>query len=303
MAMTSAMPKVSVAVVTYNQCELLRECLDSILAQDYPNVEIIVADDASPDATKALVADYLARHGDKIVPVLAEKNGGVTANQQAALNACTGEYIAWMAGDDLMLPGKLSAQVAHMESHPDCAIVYHDLEIFHSASGTSLGLFSAVDKPRSGTISTLVRHGSFNGATSNMVRASCSPPHGFYPDIRVASDWIYYVECLSGGGTIDYIDRVMGKYRRHDGNVTKPDKHHPQMNLILDHVMSCQIILMKHPELAKDVNHRMGYLMTNPRLRDGGKYYDAYLRASLSYRFSVKIFLALVASQLFGMKR
>lgn len=299
----SVTPKVSVAVVTYNQCELLRECLDSILAQDYPNVEIIVADDASPDATRALVTEYHARHGDKIVPVLAEVNGGVTANQHAALMACTGDYISWMAGDDLMLPGKLSAQVAHMESHPNCSVVYHDLEIFNSASGASLGRFSDVDKPRSGTISTLVRHGSFNGATSNMVRASRSPPHGFDLSIRIASDWLYYVECLSNGGTIDYIDRVLGKYRRHDNNVTKPDKFNPQMNLISDHLMSCQVILMKHPDLVKDINYRMGYMMTQPRLRDGGIFYNAYLRASLSYRFAVKPFAALVASLIFNIKR
>ena len=217
MKVVSAKPKVSVAVVTYNQCALLRECLDSILAQDYPNLEIVIADDASPDRTRDVIAEYQARHGATIVPVLAANNGGVTANQQAALDACTGDYIAWMAGDDLMLPGKISAQVAYLESHPACAVVYHDLEIFHSASGKSLGHFSDVDKPRSGTIKTLVRHGSFNGATSNMVRASQSPPHGFDPAVKVASDWLYYVECLSNEGTIDYIDQVLG--RRAGANV------------------------------------------------------------------------------------
>ena len=227
----------------------------------------------------------------------------MTANQQAALDACTGDYIAWMAGDDLMLPGKISAQVAYLESHPACAVVYHDLEIFHSASGKSLGHFSDVDKPRSGTIKTLVRHGSFNGATSNMVRASQSPPHGFDPAVKVASDWLYYVECLSNEGTIDYIDQVLGKYRRHDNNVTKPDKHHPQMDLLADHLISCQAILLKHPDLAKDVNYRMGYLLTTARLRDGGAHYNAYLRASLIYRFTFKKFLALAASLIFDIRR
>ncbi|MES2902996.1 MAG: glycosyltransferase [Pseudomonadota bacterium] len=303
MKTVSNLPKVSVAVVTYNQCELLRECLDAILAQDYPNIEIVVADDASPDATPQLIAEYHARHGAKIVPVIAAKNGGVTVNQQAALDACTGDYIAWMAGDDLMLPGKITTQVAYMESHPNCAIVYHDLEIFNSDSGKTLGHFSDVDKPRSGTISTLVRHGSFNGATSNMVRASKSPPHGFEPSIRVASDWLYYVECLSGGGTIDYIDKVLGKYRRHEDNVTKPDKHNPQMNLLKDHVTSCEILLAKHPEIRRDVNYRMGYLMAFARLRDGGVAYNDCLKSSLSYRFSPKILLALIANMLFGIKR
>ena len=299
----SNVPKVSVAVVTYNQRELLRECLDAILAQDYPNIEIVVADDASPDGTRHLIADYHARYGDRIVPVIAEKNGGVTANQTAALKACTGKYVAWMAGDDLMLPGKISAQVAHMESHPNCAIVYHDLEIFNSATGKTLGHYSDVDKPRSGDISTLVRHGMFNGATSNMVRASCSPAHAFYPEIRTASDWLYYVECLAGGGTIDYIDKVLGKYRRHDANVTSGDVRHPQMKLIADHFMSCQVLLMDHPHVARDIKYRMGYLLLYPRFRDDGRHYNAYLRASLAYRFRWKTVFGLLASVLFGIKR
>lgn len=303
MKIVSTRPKVSVAVVTYNQCELLRECLDSIVAQDYPNLEIVIADDASPDGTRAVIAEYQARHGAMIVPVVAERNGGVTVNQQAAIDACTGDYVAWMAGDDLMLPGKLATQVAYLESHPACAVVYHDLEIFQSDSGTSLGHFSDVDKPRSGTIATLVRYGSFNGATSNMVRASKSPPHGFEPTVRVASDWLYYVECLSDGGTIDYIDQVLGKYRRHDNNVTSSDKHNPQMHILADHLISCQMILMKHPELVRDVNTRMAYLLTTARLRDGGAHYDAYLRAAQAYRFTLKKFLALAASLLFGIKR
>lgn len=303
MKSVSALPKVSVAVVTYNQCELLRECLDSILAQDYANIEIVVADDASPDDSRKLIIEYQERHPDQIVPVFAEENKGVTANQQAALMACTGEYIAWMAGDDLMLPGKISAQVEHMRAHPKCAIVYHDLDVFDSASGNSLGRFNDLDNPRNGTISTLVRHGSFNGATSNMVRASQSPPHGFEPSVRVASDWLYFVECLSDGGTIDYLDRVLGKHRRHENNVTKPDKFNPQMNLLIDHITSCHIILVKYPRLVNDVKYRMAYLMTFARLREGGIYYNSYLRASLSYRFAMKPFLALMANLVFGIKR
>lgn len=299
----AVLPKVSVAVVTYNQKEMLRECLDSILSQDYENLEIVVADDDSTDGSRNLVMEYHNQHPDKVIPVFAKANRGVTGNQQAALKACRGDFIAWMAGDDLMLPGKISAQVEHLMANPNCAIVYHDLEIFHSASGMSLGHFSDLDKPRNGTISTLVRHGSFNGAVSNMVRASKSPPHGFELNIPIASDWLYFVECLSDGGTIDYIGKVLGKHRRHDNNVTKPDKFNPQMDLLIDHITSCHIILLKYPHLVKEVNYRLAYLMTFPRLRDGGAHYNDYMRASLSYRFALKPFLALVANLLFGIKR
>ena len=223
------MPLVSVAVVTYNQKDFLRECLESVLAQDYPAVEIVVADDASTDGTAEMLAQYEARHPGIFNILVAKTNKGVTANQNLALSGCRGKYIAWMAGDDLMLPGKLAAQVAHLEANPQCSICYHDLEIFDSRTGQASGQFSDTDRPRNGRMGTLVRYGSFNGAVSNMVRRSASPAHGFDEGIATASDWLYFVECLSGGGTIEYIDAVLGRHRRHDANVTSGDIRKPEM--------------------------------------------------------------------------
>ncbi len=100
------LPLVSVAVITYNQKEFLRECIESILAQDYPNLEIVIADDASSDGTQDMLRDYDVQFPDKFVLKLAGRNQGITANSNEAHFACTGKYIAWMGGDDLMLPGK-----------------------------------------------------------------------------------------------------------------------------------------------------------------------------------------------------
>src|SRR5205085_10493128 len=125
-------PLVSVAVVTYNQKDLLKECLESILAQDYSNFEVVVADDGSTDGSQEMARSYAEKSCAPFKLVFAEKNRGITANQNAALRGSSGKYISWIAGDDLMLPGKLSKQVAFLESNPEFVICYHDLDIFDS---------------------------------------------------------------------------------------------------------------------------------------------------------------------------
>ncbi|MDA3875882.1 MAG: glycosyltransferase family 2 protein, partial [Halothiobacillus sp.] len=182
------LPLVNVAVITYNQKEFLRECIESILMQDYSNLEIVIADDGSTDGTQDMLREYEQKYPDKFVLKLAEKNRGITANSNAAHFACTGKYIAWMGGDDLMLPQKISKQVAYMEANPDCTICYHDLEVFDSESNKILHYFSKRNKPHQGDVRTSIKYGAFNGACSVMVRAEKTPVRGFNLLLPVASD-------------------------------------------------------------------------------------------------------------------
>lgn len=248
--MNNTYPLVSVAIITYNQKEYLRECIESCLVQDYPNFEIVIADDCSTDGTQDMLREYEAAYPSKFILRLAEKNQGITPNSNAAHFACSGKYIAWMGGDDLMLPGKITKQVEFMENNPDCTICYHNLDVFDSKTNKTLYFFN--DKLKlNGNIKTAIRYGTFNGACSNIVRAEKTPVHGFDNRLPVASDWLYWVETLSNGGTINYIDDVLGRYRRHSNNITRKEDFVTQNEL--DHFLSCQIILAKFPQYFNDV--------------------------------------------------
>ncbi len=244
-------PLVSVAIITYNQKEYLRECIESVLVQDYPNIEIVVADDASTDGTQDMLRDYDKKYPGKFVLKLANKNQGITANSNLAHFACSGKYIAWMGGDDLMLAGKISRQVEFMESNQNCTICYHNLDVFDSDTGRTIRLFNTNKNIHEGDIRVSIRYGTFNGACSNMIRRSKAPKNGFNNLIPVASDWLYWVETLANGGQIRYIDSVLGKYRRHKSNVTKKTNNINQNEL--DHLNSCQIILLSYPEYFSQI--------------------------------------------------
>jgi glycosyltransferase involved in cell wall biosynthesis len=109
--------KVSVIVPTYNRGWILREALDSILSQDYPDVELIVVDDGSTDDTASILRGY-----DTALSVIRQPNRGVSAARNAGIGAATGEFIAFLDSDDSWLTGKLTRQVGWFTRHPDMMI-------------------------------------------------------------------------------------------------------------------------------------------------------------------------------------
>ena len=86
----------------------------------------------------------------------------------------------------------------------------------------------------------MIGYGSFNCGSSNMFRASSLPSSGFDKRVPIASDWLYCVETLAGGGQIMYIDKVLAKYRRHSKSITASSSHSNEVNLSQeDHFISC----------------------------------------------------------------
>jgi glycosyltransferase involved in cell wall biosynthesis len=103
-------PLVSIAMCTYNGARFLRAQLDSLLAQDYPNLEIIIVDDHSTDQTADIIREYVAKN-NRIRFYQNETNLGFVANFEKCMRLCTGEYIALCDQDDIWFPHKISTQL------------------------------------------------------------------------------------------------------------------------------------------------------------------------------------------------
>jgi glycosyltransferase involved in cell wall biosynthesis len=267
------LPLVSVAIVTYNQKELLRECIESCLCQDYKDFEIIVADDGSTDGTHEMLLGYRSKYPSIFKLILSTVNKGITANSNSAHFSCSGKYIAWMGGDDLMMPGKLTKQVEFMERNPNCSISYHDHIVFDGFSGKDLFVSSEKTKPREGGLEVLVRYGCFNGGPSTMVRRSSTPINGFDSRLIFSSDWLYWIQTLEGGGDILHIKDILGKYRVQGNNITKKNKNLSQANI--DKLNTCGILLSKRPDLTRDILNQ--YAISIRESRKQLNYKDALL--------------------------
>lgn len=208
--------KVSVMVPVYNSRQYLRECLDSIFSQDYADFEVVVSDDASTDGSQEILKEYAAKCKNMVL-LLNEKNLGITDNCDRALQSCSGKYIVLFAGDDVMLPGKLSMQVSFMELHPDVAISYHSVEIFNSDTDTVLGYTSSTPADETNSTVDIITKMGIDGSMSIMSRSSMVPKDIYKTEVKYISDWLFQIE-VSLRGKVVMLPGIWCKYRKYGTN-------------------------------------------------------------------------------------
>ena len=110
------MPTVSVIIPTYNRAWVLKGAIDSVLAQDFHDYEIVVVDDGSNDNTSEILESY------QQICVVRQDHRGVSAARNAGIARAAGRLITFLDSDDSWLHGKLAAQVAFFSTHPDAMI-------------------------------------------------------------------------------------------------------------------------------------------------------------------------------------
>jgi len=117
------MPNVSVVIPNHNKGNLVRQTLESVLAQTYP-VEVIVVDDASTDTSRDLVRMF-GRENDRVKTILLEDNKGGSHCRNVGLAAASGDYVIFLDSDDLLAPDCCEARLAAATRHP-----HHDMWVF-----------------------------------------------------------------------------------------------------------------------------------------------------------------------------
>jgi glycosyltransferase involved in cell wall biosynthesis len=122
-------PKVSVIIPAFNSSPFIAATVWSVLDQTYGNIEIIVVDDGSTDAT----LDVLREFGDRI-KALTKSNGGPASARNFGIRNASGEFIAFLDADDLWMPEKLAEQVAFMQSHPEVGMTFSEAFMFEEVA-------------------------------------------------------------------------------------------------------------------------------------------------------------------------
>ncbi len=113
---------VSVIIPTYNRCNIVSRAIDSVLAQTYRNIELIVIDDGSTDQTGALIA---TKYGAG-VKYLYQKNSGVSSTRNHGIRVSRGQYIAFLDSDDSWAYDKLEKQMKFLQENKKYKICYTD---------------------------------------------------------------------------------------------------------------------------------------------------------------------------------
>jgi len=126
-----ASPLVSIIIPAYNNAEYLPDAIQSVLDQTYPNLELIVVNDASPDNTSEVVKKY---NDPRIRYVVHENNQGLSAARNTGILTAKGDIVALLDGDDFYHPDKFQEHVDFLEKNPDIGVTYNArFELNHSA--------------------------------------------------------------------------------------------------------------------------------------------------------------------------
>jgi glycosyltransferase involved in cell wall biosynthesis len=219
--------KVSVCITTYNHGKYIRQAIDSVLMQQTEfDFELIIGEDDSQDDTRDIVKEYKERYPDKIQLFLNDRKNVIYIDGKPTgrwnfinnLMHASGDFIALLEGDDYWTdPVKLQKQVVYLESHPECALCFHDVQAVYEDEERKTETLSPPTKKDIYTLEDIIK-GNFIHTCSVMYRNGL---FGAFPDWIYSTpmaDWPLHI-LNAQHGDIGYMDAVMGAYRIHRGGI------------------------------------------------------------------------------------
>ena len=208
-------PLASILIASYNAERYIRECIDSALAQTYPNIEVVIVDDGSKDGSRKIIKEYR----DPRIRYYEQENLGIPGVRNRLLREAKGDFLTYLDCDDIYLPDKVKEEVNFLMTHTEYAAVYCELLYFFDELPNVF--YRHVDKHFSGdAVFVHLLDKMFITNTAFMMRRSVVDAVGFYtPETGIVEDWDYFLRMTHQGYKIAFLDRDLVKYRlRWDSN-------------------------------------------------------------------------------------
>ena len=205
-------PLISIAMATYNGGQYLKEQLDSIYAQTYKNIEVIVTDDCSTDETTEILEQYSKSHGLKYY--VNEENLGFVKNFEKAITLCKGEYIALSDQDDVWETHKIYTLYHHVK---DALLIHSDASLIdESGELTASSYTQNSHKVLRRDIIEYFFNNDVTGCTMMFSRKLLSTILPV-PENVIAHDWWIAIQAKQQG-KITYVPEALVQYRQHQNN-------------------------------------------------------------------------------------
>ncbi|MFF4500312.1 CDP-glycerol glycerophosphotransferase family protein [Streptomyces sp. NPDC001401] len=225
------MPRFSVIVPAYKVQAYLHECLESVLSQSYPDLELIAVDDCSPDSSGAIIDEFAARD-PRVLPLHLTENQGLGLARNAGLERASGDYLVFLDGDDTLTPHALRSIADRLKETGEPDVVVYDYARTYWSGETVRNVaaahlteqgpapFRLEDRP--GLLQLLMVAWNKAYRREFVEREGFAFPPGYYED----TPWTFPV--LMAAESITTLDRVCVHYRqRRQGSIlsTTSRKH------------------------------------------------------------------------------
>jgi len=211
-------PFFSVCIPTYNRSSYLKEAIESVLSQTYPEFELIIYDDGSTDDTQRVVSGF---SDNRIRYIKGEKNRGRPYARNRCVELARGEWIVWLDDDDRFKPDLLSAYALDIEKFPDVSVFYPTRGVvFYQDSGAySPIVMENFFRNRKGLLRKLIKNPPIPNPASCINRKLFEDFGGYSSDFPRAQDYEFWSRVLphveAKGVNVDGFI-----YRIHSGNVS-----------------------------------------------------------------------------------
>lgn len=218
-----ALPLVSIGVASFNNAPYIRETLASIVAQDYPNWELIIVDDCSSDNSVEVVRAWMVEHPNIPARLIEHsRNQGVCRVLNQIIEAAKGEFVSTIGSDDNYLPNKLRAQVqAFAQLDDSYGMVYSDI-VKIDAAGLPLNggqtLLADHATPEGNIFEHLLTE-NFIPAMGQLTRTAVYRALGGFDEKLLFEDWDMWLR-VAKEYHVKYVPIVAAQYRIHDRSAT-----------------------------------------------------------------------------------
>ena len=215
------MPAVSVIMPAYNVAEYVGAALESALAQTFANLEVVVVDDGSSDATPAIAAEVAAR--DARVRVIRQENRGLAGARNRALAEAKADYFALLDSDDLWNSTFLEEQIAILRGRPHVSIVTGNARVLGGRLDGVPARPCPDTRPDPDLASILADEESVFIMTV-FRRAVYDRIGGFDETMRTNEDFDYWIRAAAAGFVFARNDRPLGSYRRRPDSLSADEE-------------------------------------------------------------------------------
>lgn len=271
---------ISVIVPVYNVESYLQECVDSLLAQDVPGLELIFVNDGSTDGSRGILEEYSRRH-DNII-VIDQENSGQSVAKNNGIKVASGKYISFVDADDIMMEGALRVLFDKAEQN-SCPMVVGGVMLYWAETGRMKrydNLHVSENRKYSGkeVCGMLLREEMHCVMHAKIYRRDCWLEHGVsFPAGQIYEDMLPAFSIVMACGECMFVDRPCYKYRmREDSSVavTTPKKVRDLLKSLGDvkrFVLDNNIVQDESDPLLMsfDVNYGIYATQLNSRLTGG----------------------------------
>jgi glycosyltransferase involved in cell wall biosynthesis len=205
-------PLVSVVIPCYNSARYLGETIESVLAQTYARVEVIVVDDGSTDATPKIAQSYPVQY-------VYQTNRGISATRNTGVAHSRGKYVQFLDHDDRLLPRAIEVGVKFLEERPACAMAVGEHR-YIQADGTEIG-YSHKHTTGHDHYEQLLEHNFIETPCSVLHRRSALELTGLFDEkVQGAEDYELYLRTARQSPVITH-DVAVAEYRLHEANTSR----------------------------------------------------------------------------------